>query len=132
MYERSRVYEQRRVDQSACAEWVQPSSRFDEKKTNQAKSLSLSKEGSFESTSTIISPSGENRDVSTFGARIVHDTDDLLARKIRAEYEKQSSVVFSLGERERERYFQVLVVVETSWLDEVLSSKREEGLDVEK
>ena len=52
------------------------------------------KEGSFESTSTIISPSGENRDVSTFGARIVHDTDDLLARKIRAEYEKQSSVVF--------------------------------------
>ena len=91
------------------------------------------KEGSFESTSTIINPSGENRDVSTFGARIVHDTDDLLARKIRAEYEKQSSVVFSLGDTSRGGTSKKLLsLVETSWLDEVLSSKREEGLDVEK
>ena len=79
-----------------------PARRATRRKPTRRSRHSRTKEGSFESTSTIINPSGENRDVSTFGARIVHDTDDLLARKIRAEYEKQSSVVFSLTTRVEE------------------------------
>jgi len=58
--------------------------------------------------------------VSAFGARIVHDTDDVLARKMRAEYESKSSVVFSLGSSASTKSKKLLSLVETSWLDEVL------------
>jgi hypothetical protein len=58
--------------------------------------------------------------VSSFGARIVHDTDDVLARKMRAEYESKSSVVFSLGSSASTKSKKRLSLVETSWLDEVL------------
>jgi len=61
-----------------------------------------------------------NKAVSAFGARIVHDTDDVLARKMRAEYESKSSVVFSLGSSASTDKKKRLSLVETSWLDEVL------------
>jgi hypothetical protein len=75
----------------------------------------------------------KSKDVSTLGARIVHDVDDSLARKIRAEYESKSNVIFSLGginnndvvadaassKKEEKKKSGSLSLVETSWLDEV-------------
>ena len=79
---------------------------------------------SFGETTTTkeLSQEDENtKSVSSFGARIVHDTDDVLARKMRAEYESKSSVVFSLGSSASTKSKKgVLSLVETSWLDEVL------------
>ena len=78
---------------------------------------------SFGETTTTkeLSQEDENtKSVSSFGARIVHDTDDVLARKMRAEYESKSSVVFSLGSSASTKSKKRLSLVETSWLDEVL------------
>ena len=78
---------------------------------------------SFGETTTTKELSQEDKNtkaVSSFGARIVHDTDDVLARKMRAEYESKSSVVFSLGSSASTKSKKRLSLVETSWLDEVL------------
>ncbi len=78
---------------------------------------------SFGETTTTRELSQEDKntkDVSAFGARIVHDADDVLARKMRAEYESKSSVVFSLGSSASTKSKKRLSLVETSWLDEVL------------
>ena len=78
---------------------------------------------SFGETTTTKELSQEDKNtkaVSSFGARIVHDTDDVLARKMRAEYESKSSVVFSLGSSASTKSKKRVSLVETSWLDEVL------------
>lgn len=78
---------------------------------------------SFGETTTTRELSQEDKNtkaVSAFGARIVHDADDVLARKMRAEYESKSSVVFSLGSSASTKSKKRLSLVETSWLDEVL------------